>query len=166
MKNKKKYAIEQLSKCKYPMYLIDGNHDRWFIKNSGAYIVQDICENLENCMFLGNDEGDLVVNNVIIKLWHGEDGNSYSLSYRIQKIIEAFVGGQKPQILLCGHVHKALYLPCERNIHAFGTGALSRQSKWMRSKRLANHAGFWIIEFTYNEKGVSDCSEKFYNFYE
>jgi hypothetical protein len=78
-----------------------------------------------------------------------------------------FPGGkQKPNILLLGHVHKSCYLPSERNIHAFSVGAMCKQSKWMRSKRLANHSGFWIVEFDYNEKGVTDCSGKFYNFYE
>lgn len=161
----KEYAIKMLSKTKKPIYGIDGNHDRWFIKQSGAIICKEIANTLDNYHFIGHDEGDIIIDNIKIKLWHGEDGNSYATSYRVQKIIESLTGGEKPHVLLCGHTHKALYLPLERNVLAFSTGALSSQSKWMRSKKLANHSGFWIITLKYNSKGVYSCIGEFKPFY-
>jgi predicted phosphodiesterase len=160
----KEYAVEQLSKWGGEWYMIDGNHDRWFTKSNGAMIVKDICDSVEGAHFLGHDEGDLDVNGVWVKLWHGEDGSSYATSYRLQKLIEAFTGGEKPNILLAGHVHKQGYF-FERHIHAVSTGALCTQSKWMRSTRKPNHTGFWTIEFEANEDGVVRFTPTFYPFY-
>lgn len=158
------YAVELLSQWGGQWYMIDGNHDRWYIKSNGAKIVEDICNDLPDATFLGHDEGDVYINGVWVKLWHGEDGSSYATSYRLQKIIEAFTGGEKPQVLLAGHVHKAGYFP-ERNIHACLTGALCKQSKWMRSTRKANHTGYQVIEFTENEGGVARFKYEFLPFY-
>lgn len=90
--------------------------------------------------------------------------NSYATSYRIQKLVEAFTGGEKPHILLTGHVHKQGYF-FERNVHSILTGAVTTQSKWMRSTRKANHTGYWIIEFTENKSGVSRFRPEFFPFY-
>lgn len=160
----REYIISLLGKCGLPWYVIDGNHDRWFGKKSGAFIVKDLGQFLGNVTFLGHDEGDLVIDGVSFKLWHGEDSSSYAVSYRVQKIIEAFTGGEKPQILHCGHTHKQLYM-FSRNIHAVSGGALSKQSKWMRGKRLANHFGFWIIETCLGEEQVKWFSPRWYPFY-
>jgi predicted phosphodiesterase len=62
------------------IYAIDGNHDRWFIKSSGAKIVEDIDSAIDNFHFIGHDEGDISLGGkATLKLWHGEDGNSYAL---------------------------------------------------------------------------------------
>jgi len=160
----KEYALQQLKKIKKPMHIIDGNHDRWYLKGNGALIVKDICENLNNATYLGHDEGDVNINGCIIKLWHGEDSSSYSVSYRLQKIVEAFTGGEKPNILLTGHTHKQGYFFI-RNIHVVSGGAISLQSKWMRSKRLENHTGFWILEITIDKGCVIKFSPTWYPFY-
>lgn len=161
----KEYAIEVMARWPGAWKCIDGNHDRWFIKSAGALIVKDICAALPDAEFLGHDEGDVIVNGARVKLWHGEDGSSYATSYRVQKIIEAFTGGEKPNVLLAGHTHKALYL-FERNVHAMSTGALSQQSKWMRGKRMANHTGFWTVEMVINGDGVARFTPTWYPFYE
>ena len=147
-----------------PIYMIDGNHDRWFIKTNGALICSELSKSLENVHFLGHDEGDVDINGVTLKLWHGEDGSSYASSYRLQKIIESFTGGEKPGVLLCGHTHKSLYL-FDRNVHCLSGGALQKQSKWMRSKRLASHTGFWVVKMTVSGGEVLSFSPQFYPFY-
>ena len=162
----KKHAIKLLSEASVPLYIIDGNHDRWYIKSNGALIVKDICENLPNATFLGHDEGDIELkNNAVLKLWHGEDGNSYATSYRLQKIAESLTGGEKPNIMLCGHTHKTIWMPNERNIEMFSCGSVQKQSKWMRGKRIAAHTGFWIIDLWLNNLGISACQGKWYPFY-
>tara|TARA_R100000664_G_scaffold8968_1_gene14777 strand:- start:5390 stop:6391 length:1002 start_codon:yes stop_codon:yes gene_type:complete len=161
----KNLAIDVLSKCPSPIYLIDGNHDRWFIKSNGAYIVPDICEAIDHATFLGHDEGDISLGNACtIKLWHGEDGSSYAVSYRIQKVVESLTGGEKPNIMLFGHVHKSMYL-YDRHIHCFSAGAIQKQTKWMRSKKLSSHTGFWIIDIYANDNGVSKATGTWYPFY-
>ena len=159
----KMYAIELLNKSSKDVFLIDGNHDRWYRKSNGASIVKDISRTVEHCKFLGHDEGDIILKcGVKIKLWHGEDGNSYALSYRLQKIIESLTVGEEPHLLITGHVHKALYLPTERGIHAIAAGALCKQSAWMRGKKIANHSGFWILDLITGENSILSCNAKFY----
>ena len=158
-------AIELLKKCPVPAYYIDGNHDRWFMKSNGANIVKDICDAIPNATYLGHDEGDLsLTEDITLRLWHGEDGSSYATSYRIQKIIESLTGGDKPSILLLGHVHKQVYL-FERNIHCVSTGCLQRQTPWMRGKRISAHTGFHIIDVYVGYTGVSRFGVEWFPFY-
>lgn len=147
-----------------PIYMIDGNHDRWFIKSNGALIVDELCRGQENMHFLGHDEGDININGIIIKLWHGEDGSSYAYSYRVQKLCEAFTGGQKPNVLFTGHTHKAFDMFC-RHIHCVSAGAIQKQSKWMRSKKHENHTGFHVVKMGINETGVTWFEPRWYPFY-
>jgi len=163
--NQKDHAIEVLSNWDKKYYMIDGNHDRWFIKSNGAIIVKNICEKLNDAEFLGHDEGDISLGGKVdLRLWHGEDGSSYAFSYRVQKIVESFTGGEKPGILLLGHVHKSIYV-FDRHIHCFSGGAITAQSRWMRSKRHANHSGFWIIDIWIGKQGISKCCGTWYPFY-
>lgn len=149
----KKYSIELLSKCPCPAYYIDGNHDQWFIKSNGALIVKDITDAIPNAKFLGHGEGDIKLNNIIIKLWHGGDGNALTTSYRMQKVVETLTQIEKFDIILMGHTHKQGYI-YEREKHVISTGALQNITGWMKGKRLIAHTGFHIIELTLNNKGI------------
>jgi predicted phosphodiesterase len=162
--NQKQKVVDLFSQSNIPVHVIDGNHDRWFIKSSGAIIVKDIANELKNWTYLGHDTGYININDIKIQLWHGEDGSSYAISYRIQKLIESISGGEKPHILLCGHTHKMGYFFI-RNIHAISGGALSWQSDWMRSKRLEHHAGFWIIKAVIAEGQVKSLEPRWYPIY-
>jgi predicted phosphodiesterase len=161
--SQKEYAAQQLRRIPFPMYIIDGNHDRWY-EAMGGHIVEDICKEVPGATYLGRDEGTIKIGKVNIMVFHGEDGSSYATSYRVQKLIEAFTGGEKPHVLLCGHTHKTGYFP-ERNVHAVTGGALSVQSRWMRSKRLACHSGYWTICMTVNDGGVGDFTVTWKQFY-
>jgi predicted phosphodiesterase len=148
-----------------PIYMIDGNHDRWFIKSAGACIVKDICNELSDAHFIGHDIGQIELSTgVKVMLWHGEDGSSYSTSYRLQKIVESLSGGTKPNVLLCGHTHKQGYF-FERNIHVISGGSIQKQTPWMRGKRLSAHVGFSIIELTVNIDSVSRLKYEWFPFY-
>jgi len=147
------------------IYAIDGNHDRWFIKSSGAKIVEDIDSAIDNFHFIGHDEGDISLGGkATLKLWHGEDGNSYALSYRLQKILESLSGGEKPSIMVAGHTHKYVNI-FERNVYALSAGSIQRQTPWMRGKRIAAHVGFVIADYWINDSGVSKFTHTWYPFY-
>jgi len=165
-KAQRDYSIALLKNISVPFYCISGNHDRWQNMAAGADVVQDICDAIPNAHFLGHDVGRLPIKKASIELWHGGDGSSYATSYRLQKIAEAYTGGQKPSILCAGHVHKSVYI-FERNIHAVSSGAMCLQSAWMRGRRLANHSGFWIITVYINKAGsVSRFLPEWFPFYE
>ena len=158
-------AVELFSGTAKPVYMIDGNHDQWYIKANGALIVNELCNRLKHCTFLGHDEGSIDLGGAELRLWHGGDGNSYALSYRVQKVIESLTGGDKPNVMFFGHTHKSLYI-YERMVHCYSMGAIQKQSKWMRTKRLQSHTGFWIIDIYVNKQGISKTTGTFYPFYQ
>lgn len=164
--NQKKEAIDIFSQwTETDIFAIDGNHDRWFIKSNGARIVEDISMALVNFHFIGHDEGDISLKGkATLKLWHGEDGSSYALSYRLQKIIESLSGGEKPSVIVAGHVHKYVKI-FERNVYAVSAGSIQRQTPWMRGKRLGAHVGFVIADYWVNDKGLAKMSDTWYPFY-
>ena len=85
-------------------------------------------------------------------------------SYRLQKIVESFSGGEKPNALFAGHVHKYVQIS-ERNIYATSVGCLERQTSWMRGKRLSAHVGFCIVDIWVNKTGICKMSTTWYPFY-
>lgn len=160
-------AAELFNRWDKPMFFCTGNHD--FHVNSKAGVGIDVGKELEskiaNSHNVGHNEGIVVVNGAKFMLYHGEDGSSYAHSYRAQKIIEAFTGGEKPQVLLLGHVHKMIYM-MDRNVHAVSAGCIERQSSFMRYKRLAAHCGFWILKCKIKDGEVKQFTPTWYPFYE
>jgi len=162
------YATELLGQLKQPIYGIDGNHDGWFkIKGNGGVIVGDELETrLKNYKHLGEMEGSIrPAPNVKMTLFHGNDGSAYAISYKLQKLIESFTGGEKPEIVHSGHYHKALYM-FTRNVHGFESGTLCGQSKFMRGKKLPAHMGFGIVDVYHNRAGVDRLTHTFVPGYE
>jgi len=163
--HQREHAIKILSQWDAsPFYMISGNHDDWYIKSNGAQIVKDICDQIPNATFLGNGEGNIQLGATQVRLWHGLDGSSYAHSYRMQKIVESLTGGDKPNVLIAGHTHKAFYT-YDRHIHCISAGCIQKQSSWMRQKRLPSHTGFWILRITLHDKGVARFASEWFPFY-
>lgn len=162
----KEYAVELLSQwTDTDMYAISGNHDRWYVKSSGANALGDIDKQISNFHFLGHDEGEISLKGkAVLWLWHGEDGSSYALSYRLQKILESLTGGRKPNAMLAGHVHKYVDI-FERHVLCTSIGCIQSQTRWMRSKRIAAHTGFAIIDYWVNDQGICKKQSTWYPFY-
>lgn len=148
-------------------YGIDGNHDQWFFKknDNGVVVGAELARTLRRYHHLGQDEGDLVVSGVRIKLYHAGDGTAYATSYKLQKLIESFSGGDKPNIVLSGHYHKALYM-FSRGVHGFECGTLCGQTSWMRGKKIPAHMGFGLVKVTHNKTGVERLTHEFVPWYE
>ena len=156
------YPYRQGIKTKF----IIGNHDCSFIKSAGIDIGVKISKERKDMIYLGNSNAKIKLTpNCVLELNHPLDGASYALSYTLQKLIDSMSGGEKPNILLNGHHHKAMYL-FYRNIHAFECGTLEAQTPFMRGKRIAAHMGGWIIEVHVNEEGtITRCKQEFIPFY-
>jgi len=80
----------------------------------------------------------------IMRLFHPGGGTAYALSYKPQKIVEAYTGGEKPHILLLGHFHKSGYF-CPRGVHVLLCGCCQDQTKFMRKLSIAAHVAFWVV---------------------
>lgn len=145
---------------------ISGNHCHSFIKSSGCDIGALLAAQRDDLEYLGMSSA--LVNltpNCKLELVHPLDGTAYAISYKIQKMIDSYHGGEKPNILAVGHYHKAEYL-FYRNIYAYQTGTTQAQTPWMKGKQLAAHVGGWIVEVYVDGDGTITRSKgEFIPFY-
>ena len=133
-------------------YFITGNHDASIIKRCGYDIGYAIAAKRDDMIYLGSNEADVKLTpNCTLQLRHPWDGTAYSISYKVQKMIDAMSGGTKPNILAVGHYHKAEYI-FYRNVHAFQTGCFQSETPFTRGKAISVHTGGWIIEAQVNKE--------------
>jgi hypothetical protein len=157
-------------------YFIGGDdHEGWYTQREGI----DIGKYAEfkareagrtDLVYLGHMEADIVIpapnGQTTIRVVHPGGGSSYAISYTVQKLVESYQGGEKPDVLLLGHYHKADYVFC-RGVHCIQTGTTEDQSPFMRKKRLAAHLGGWIIEMATDDNGaVTRFKQEFMPFYD
>jgi predicted phosphodiesterase len=162
------FTEELYKMIRVPIYGIDGNHDEWYFKKSdvGLIVGEELQKRIPNYTHLGQMEGDLqLTDNVKLKLFHANDGTAYAISYKLQKLIESFTGGEKPNIVHSGHYHKSFYMFL-RNIHGFECGTLCGQSKWMRGKKIPAHIGFGIVDLWIDNNGINKLRHEFVPYYE
>lgn len=145
-----------------------GNHDLWAMAkaNMGINVGQTLEDNVPNFTHLGDWEADVkLAPHITLKLYHGNDGTAYATSYKLQKLVESFTGGEKPNLVMSGHYHKAMYA-FMRNVHAFECGTLCGQTRWMRGKKIQAHLGFGLIELWLGKKGIVRLRHEFIPHYE
>lgn len=145
---------------------ITGNHDHSMIKRCGLDIGNQIASRRKDMLYLG--QSGAIVNitpNCTLELRHPIDGTSYAISYKIQKMVDAMSGGEKPNILAVGHYHKMEQL-LYRNVHCIQTGCFQAQTNWERGKGIAVVVGGWICEVEVNEEGeIKSFGAKFIPYY-
>lgn len=146
---------------------ITGNHDHSIIKLSGHDIGKKIEQERDDMIYLGMSNAKVYLTpNCIMELNHPLDGAAYALSYSIQKLADSLSGGEKPNILINGHHHKALYL-FYRNIHMLEAGCFQAQTPFMKGKRISAHVGGYIVTVHVDESGtVTRFIPEFIPFYE
>jgi biotin operon repressor len=147
-------------------HFITGNHDHSIIKRAGYDIGKAIQKDRDDLKYLGQSFATIYLTpNCTLELRHPNDGTSYAISYKSQKMIDALSGGEKPNILAIGHYHKHENI-FYRNIHCFQTGCFQAQTPWMRSKAIAAVLGGWIIEARVMDDGSLDSvKSKFFPYY-
>jgi len=119
--------------------------------NGGAYL-QLICEKhgRTDLKYLGHVEADVELrcgeHLQIMKIQHPGGGSAYARSYKGQKMVESFQGGEKPAILVMGHYHVSGY-SFDRNVHIIGMPGFQEQTIFGRTKGLRYEIGGVILEF-------------------
>ena len=83
----------------------------------------------------------------------------------MQKLVESFSGGKKPNILLCGHTHKMAYI-FERKVQTVSIPSLQAQTPWMAGKKISAHTGFVILDFDVLNGLICNFQVKLYPYYE
>jgi predicted phosphodiesterase len=102
-------------------HCITGNHDFTFTEQIGAdvgnFLSNYFKENgREDLHFYGNRGAFIKIRGAVVHLWHPKSGAGYARSYAIQKHIEKYSSGEKPNILLTGHWHVFCHV-YERGVH-------------------------------------------------
>jgi len=101
-----------------------------------------------------------------MSVMHPGGGSSYAVSYRPQKIVESFAGGEKPAVLLIGHYHKMSY-NVFRNVHCLQPGTTQDQSTFMRKKQLHADVGACVCWLHQDEKtgAIDRCRVEFWQYF-
>lgn len=153
-------------RCGMTTHFITGNHDASIYKQVGYDIGQAIARARDDMKYLGRDCA--VINltpKCTLELRHPWDGMSYAMSYKPQKMIESMESDSKPNILVIGHYHKALYL-FYRNVHCLLGGCFQAQTPFERGKGISVHLGGWIVEVEVDKDGtVQAIKQQFMPFY-
>lgn len=142
-------------------------HDASILKRAGHDIGRSIAEKRKDMVYLGPDNALVMLTpNCSMLLTHPWAGSAYSISYRPQKMIEAMSGGEKPNILVIGHFHKAEYL-FYRNVHTFQAGCFLGGTTILMSngekKKIKNvSVGDEVITHTGEVKKVTEVFERPY----
>lgn len=131
-------------------------HEGYYLKSAGLLVGKLIQTERPDMVYLGLDEADVVLHDgparPVLRIIHPGGGTSYAESYRPQKIVESYSGGEKPTVLVIGHYHKSGFYDI-RDVATFQAGCLERQTPFMRKHSLAARMGFWIIELRFTESG-------------
>lgn len=137
-----------------PIYAVAGDdHEGWYSQREGVDIgryAQGIMrDHGHNWTDLGYMESHVNLVNCnsgkssILAVVHPGGGSAYATSYRPQKIIESYEGGEKPAVVFFGHYHK-LEAGNARNVWYGQTGCAQDQTPFMRKKSLEAHVGGMI----------------------
>lgn len=164
----------------FQWYMIGGNHDYSFIKQSGHNAIRYLSYKRNDIHYLGFDEATIqLLPNVSAKLWHPSGGCPYSVSYRLQKGIERITIDELYQLsdrrkentdlrfFFAGHLHiqmQALF----GGICGMQCGTFEGSTNYLKRKGLVPNVGGYIIEATVDEdRGtLKDFMAKFYLFRE
>lgn len=152
-------------------HVIGGNHDQTFTDASGVdtpkFIVNyfnkrgryDITE-------YGMRSAHLLINGVVVNLWHPKGGGAYAKSYNTQKKCEGY-GAIKPQILLTGHYHFFDYHE-DRAIQAIACPTFQGgQSAYGKTMKGAPAIGGLLLSFALTRDGtIRDFSIEKRGYYE
>lgn len=155
-------------------YSVAGDdHEGWYAKREGIdigkhaeHIMHDFgrtdwrhLDYMESYINLQHPKSKKIAN---LLLMHPGGGSSYAVSYRPQKIVESFSGGEKPAVLVIGHYHKISYNRI-RNVHAIQVGCQQDQTPFMRKKLIDAHIGGVICELKQDEKtgAIFSCKTEF-----
>lgn len=131
------------------------DHEGWYSSrdgvDAGRYCEGIMQEAGHDWVNLGFMEAHVTLKNAntgataVMAVVHPGGGSAYALSYSIQKIVESYEGGEKPDVGLYGHYHK-LWAGIIRNVWVAQTGCAQDQTPFMRKKRLEAHVGGTLIK--------------------
>jgi predicted phosphodiesterase len=150
-------------------YVISGNHDYSFMKESGADILEQVSQRRSDIKYIGAYGAYPDIGPMKVYLHHGGGGGAYARSYRLQKNIEQFAPEAKPDLYFMGHYHIGCHLPMYRNVCAFMIPCFQSQTPFLRRLGLYPEIGGLIMDITINDwhrkAGLVDMKFEWVPFY-
>lgn len=143
------------------LFISGDDHEGWWTQQNGidpGRVIEERQKRYgrDDLVYLGYQEATLELKtqkgSSLLKLIHGGKGTSYADSYRTQKIVESLQEGEKPNILLVGHYHKALY-HTPRGVHSLLLGCTQDQTRFMRKMEIKSYIGGWLVEINQADTG-------------
>jgi len=143
-------------------FITGDDHEGWYIQREHVDIgqlIQDTAQRMgrTDLVYLGHMEHDITLQapdgKATMRLIHAGGGSAYATSYAPQKLVESYTGGEKPQILLIGHYHKAEY-GYPREVHTVQAAATQAQTPFMRKNKIQSHLGGWTLTFEQSKDGI------------
>lgn len=146
-------------------YAIGGNHDLSFWKNAGINVVERICNERSDLIYLGTDIAFLMMGNISVGIHHSRGGVPYARSYKPQKIVEQTAPERKSNFLFIGHWHVQCLIPGYRNVDVASVGCFQAQTDYLQGLGLFPNVGGIIVTFVPDEKGLATATYEFVPFY-
>jgi predicted phosphodiesterase len=147
-------------------HFIQGNHDETMGEKSGLDVGRAIeqafrAAGREDVIYHGARGAYLRLKapeekrGLLVHLWHPRDkGNTYALTYALQKRIEGYAVGAKPDCVAAGHWHQSVFFNT-RGVYALSAGCFQgSQSSFGKSLRTSPSIGSWIIRYALTEGGT------------
>jgi predicted phosphodiesterase len=138
---------------------ITGNHDLTFESTNGVNVSKAMLHAFaragrKDLSLYGNRGAYVRIGGVVVHLWHPSGGGSYAVSYPMQKKVESYSPGEKPQVLLVGHWHKYAHI-LDRGVHALAIPTFQGGgSAFAKSLRGTTAIGGLILEWSLTAAGT------------
>jgi hypothetical protein len=170
------YVIDHYPRRKgITTYFITGDdHESWFMKdgfNWGKHLqLTAQSQGRDDLVYIGHLESDVEIKgeggSAIIKIQHPGGGSAYARSYASQKFIESLEGGEKPAILIRGHMHVSNFMN-ERNVYVVDLPGLQDQTIFARKRKLRMEVGGSILQFKQSpvDGSILRCKVEFIRFF-
>ena len=132
---------------------ITGNHDASMMKRCGHNIGPVIAKDRPDMEYLGSDCARVwLTPTVDLELRHPWDGSAYSISYKVQRMIEGMDIYNRPQVIAVGHYHKGgeFYFG---GVEAFMVPCFQGETPFSIGKNIPVAMGGYIVEIRLDDEG-------------
>ena len=133
---------------------ITGNHDASMMKRCGYNIGPTIALKRPDMEYLGSDCARVwLTPSVDFEIRHPWDGASaYSLSYKVQRMIEGMDIYNRPKVLAVGHYHKSSWFRFG-GVEAFMVPCFQSETPFTIGKNISVAIGGFIVEMRLDDDG-------------
>lgn len=139
-------------------HFITGNHDQTWEDstglNAGRAIIRAAAEvGRADLHYYGAREGNLIVHGVKVTLWHPKRGLGYAKTYGLQNWIRDRHADNKPDLVIAGHWHQAVYFE-QASTKGLAAGCFqSGDSPFGRSLGGDVAIGGWLLRWERGDAG-------------